>query len=519
MASDTPLDTIRLQDALDILSEVDPSSALFQRSRKIAEKSIEVQPRIPQETARRTRKFLTIGMATYDDFDGCYFTIHSIRLYHPEILDDVEFLIIDNNPAGLCATPLKNMENSLSNFRYIPNRSRQGTAVRDLVFREAIGDFVLCVDSHVLFPTGSLAQFIEYCREHADSNDLLQGPLLGDDLKLMATCFRPHWSHMMYGVWGLDEAAADPEGPPFEIEMQGLGVFGCRREAWPGFNPKLDGFGGEEGYIHEKIRRGGGRNLCLPFLRWLHRFERPLGARYELDNFDRIRNYLLVHDELGLDPAPAVAHFEERLGAAEARPLVEAVRAELASPLYLIDGIYCVSLDRQPDRWEAMKAKFRALDVPRGVRRLSAVDTPFDPRVGYALSHRRVLTEARRENLESVLVVDDNVTFSDDAAEVLRRAWAELRGRDWGVLYLGGYRSASSRRNPPGCRLLPLPGPIPCTHAMVYHRSAYQRILGAVPDNATDVALWLRKHGGLDDFYAAELAVPSFLMLPVFAIA
>lgn len=381
-----PLDLVPLQKALDILSEVGPSSALYRRSREIVERSLEVQPRTPETTASHVRKFLTIGMATYDDFDGCYFTIHSIRLYHSEILDDVEFLILDNNPARPCAASLKNFENWLPNFRYVPNRSRQGTAVRDLVFREAMSDFVLCVDSHVLFEAGSLARLIDYCREHPDSNDLLQDPLIGDDLKPMATCFQPKWSHLMYGAWGMDEAGADPDAPPFEIEMQGLGVFACRREAWPGFNPKLDGFGGEEGYIHEKIRRAGGRNLCLPFLRWLHRFERPLGTRYEVGSFDRIRNYLIIHDELGLDPSPVVAHFEEFLGVGEARPLIEAVRAEMAGPLYPINAIYCINLDRQPDRWEAMKAQFRALGATRGLRRLSAADTPFDPRIGYALS-------------------------------------------------------------------------------------------------------------------------------------
>src|ERR1035438_4880981 len=126
MAPDTHFKPIPLQQALDILSKVDPSSALFRRSRELVEKSLEVQPPIPQETARRTRKFLTIGMATFDDFDGCYFTIHSIRLYHPEILDDVEFLIVDNNPAGPAAVPLKNIENWMPNFRYRPEERRVG---------------------------------------------------------------------------------------------------------------------------------------------------------------------------------------------------------------------------------------------------------------------------------------------------------------------------------------------------------------------------------------------------------
>ena len=62
---------------------------------------------------------------------------------------------------------------------------------------------------------------------------------------------------------GLTPAGTDPDNPPFEITMQGLGLFACRRDAWPGFNPAFRGFGGEEGYIHEKIRQRGGETLVL----------------------------------------------------------------------------------------------------------------------------------------------------------------------------------------------------------------------------------------------------------------
>jgi glycosyltransferase involved in cell wall biosynthesis len=289
-----------------------------------SDKSIE--PAWPEASPRNAPCFLTIGMATCDDYDGCYFTIQAIRLYHPEILDDVELLIVDNNSSLPCAEALKDLENSVPNFRYIPHRSRQGTAVRDLVFRHAAGEWVLCVDSHVYFASGALARLVDYCRGRPDSIDLLQGPLLGDDLRPMATHFEPVWSHAMYGIWALDDRGEDAASAPFEIPMQGLGAFACRRAAWPGFNPRLAGFGGEEGYIHEKIRRAGGRNMCLPFLRWMHRFERPRGVSYPATYDDRIRNYLLIYDELGLDPQPVIDHFTEFIGEAETQRLVAAAR-------------------------------------------------------------------------------------------------------------------------------------------------------------------------------------------------
>ena len=41
---------------------------------------------------------ITIGTCVYDDYDGVYFTIQSIRLNNPDLLDRIEFVIINNNP-------------------------------------------------------------------------------------------------------------------------------------------------------------------------------------------------------------------------------------------------------------------------------------------------------------------------------------------------------------------------------------------------------------------------------------
>jgi hypothetical protein len=438
-----------------------------------------------------------------------------MRLYHPEILQDVEFLLIDNHPAGPCAPALKALENWIPSYRYFPCRSREGTALRDLLFREATGDFVLCVDCHVLFPAGALARLIEYCRNHPESNDLLQGPLVADDLKPLGMCFEPKWSHGMYGVWGSDPRGLDVDAPPFEIQMQGLGAFACRREAWPGFNSRLAGFGGEEGYIHEKIRRAGGRTLCLPFLRWMHRFERPMGPPYVVTHEDRIRNYLLIYDELGLDPAPVVDHFMQFLGAEPARAMIQTVQAELASPFHAFDAIYCITPERDQGQWQEAQEHFRTLSFGRGVRRFAAAETPSNPQIGFALSHRRIVAEAKQQHLETVLVLDHDVRFTPGAANLLQQSLEELKGRDWRLLFLGGYRW--SLKNVPGCRTLSLPdpAPVPNTHAIVYHHTVYDAILDAVPDNATDAALWLTAHSCLDRFYASALHCSSFFTPPM----
>jgi GR25 family glycosyltransferase involved in LPS biosynthesis len=514
---DQPLELLDLEQVRKLIQKVDPSSKLFQRSSELLGGNGDAAPPTPAPTPRRERKFLTIGMSTHDDYDGVYFSVQAIRLYHPEILADIELLVIDNNPAGPCAKALKALDSWIPNYRYLPYQRTQGTAVRDLVFREARGEFVLCMDSHVFFAPGSLARLIAYCRENPATKDLLQGPLLSDAFEPIATQFDPVWSHGMYGQWGMDERGKDPEAPPFEIGMQGLGIFGCRREAWPGFNPRLAGFGGEEGYIHEKIRRAGGRNLCLPFLRWMHRFERPLGLRYPSNWEDRIRNYMLIHDELGTDPRLTIEHFEGLLGKEPAQRMVQAARAEFSSPFHFFDAIYCINLDRQTDRWQAMQRRFQKLRIARRMRRFAAIETPSSHHIGCALSHRGIIAEAKLQGLKSVLVFEDDARFTPDAAEVLEQSLRELEGREWQLLYLGGYRTDQLLRAVPGCRHLVIPAQITCTHAIAYHHSVYDAILEAVPDTAEEVAVWAQRHLAIDQFYTFNLQAKLFLVNPVIA--
>jgi hypothetical protein len=257
---------------------------------------------------------LTVAMAVYDDFDGVYFTIQSIRLHHPEVLDDIDFLVLDNNPLGPAGESIRAFATSVPNLRYVPEVRSVGTAIRGRLFELADTPCVLCLDCHVLLAPGSLARLLRYFEHNPNTPDLLQGPLLRDGLGSCMTHMEPRWSDGMYGAWAHDERGDDPEAEPFDIPMQGLGLFACRRNSWPSFNRDFHGFGGEEGYIHGKFRRAGGRTLCLPFLRWIHRFGRPGGVPYAIRWEDRIMNYLIGFNELEWDTTPVKKHFTELLG-------------------------------------------------------------------------------------------------------------------------------------------------------------------------------------------------------------
>lgn len=292
---------------------------------------------------------LTLGMACYDDFDGVYFSVMALRAFHAEVMKDCEIIVVDNHPESKQGETVRNfmgwIHGDVAAARYIPMTEPVGTsAPRNRVFTEAAGKYVLCMDSHVLIYPRALQYLIDYYDAGYDDDALLQGPMMYDDLVNYSTHFDPVWREQMYGIWGTDKRAAPADWPPrpigrphdrdqyhdegalssdplyepvtadwsadpFEIPGQGLGLFTCRKDAWLGFNDKFRGFGGEELYIHEKFRQAGRRCLCLPFLRWIHRFGRPAGVTYPLNVWLKVRNYVIGHAELGWQLDQIHNHF------------------------------------------------------------------------------------------------------------------------------------------------------------------------------------------------------------------
>lgn len=317
---------------------------------------------------------LTIGMAHMRDYDGVYFTVQALKVYHD--VSQVELIVIDNSPDAPEGHHVRNLVQAYSNkfhsAKYLPFKESMGTTqTRERVFTEARAPSVMCMDCHVLLDRDAVQRLIQYWKQNPQSKDIVTGPLLYDNAEEVATHFDMVWRTEMWGIWAqavycrncnkpfvirhsqsadIHTALTVPHGmfgnlepicscgdvrpvfpiighqakykeygyhyagltrdePPFEIPAQGLGVFSMRKQAWPGFNKHMRGFGGEEGYIHEKVRQRGGKALCLPFLRWNHRFTRPAGVPYPLSRFDKIRNYVLAWQELGKPLNEIHEHF------------------------------------------------------------------------------------------------------------------------------------------------------------------------------------------------------------------
>lgn len=314
------------------------------------------------EVAQRDSAAITIGIATFDDYDGAFFTIAALRLYHAEIMQRAEILLIDNHPTGVESASLRRLQDSVPGLRYVPVRSVASTAVRDLIFRLATGEVVVVLDSHVLLAPGALTAVAEHLADPG-CRDLVQGPLLSHDgQNLIGTHWDTVWRAGMYGAWAVDARGTNVLAPAFDVPMQGLGVFACRRSAWPGLNPHFSGFGGEEGYLHEKFRSRGGRTMCLPALRWVHRFDRPHGIPYDLRWEHRVRNYVVGWSETGLPVDDVREHFTGFLGVGIGT-FIDDLRQAMTHPLWRYDGIVVLNEDVRPGRWRRTAAALERVSL------------------------------------------------------------------------------------------------------------------------------------------------------------
>jgi glycosyltransferase involved in cell wall biosynthesis len=247
----------------------------------------------------------SIGMPSFNNFDEVFFTVQSLRLHHD--LKDSEIIIVDNFGDDRLERFCRGKGEGL--IRYERAVENQGTAApRNRIFEIAKGEFVLCMDSHVLLKQG-------FFRNDPIGDGLTQGPIRWNSFNGYATEWINRWGRNMWGVW--KETVFKLPAKPFEIWGQGLGIFCCRRDSWLGFNKDFRGFGGEEGYIHEKYRQAGKKVWCDPSKIWVHHFSN--GGRkipYPVHLPDRIRNYIIGFTELGLDPKEAENHFDPELVAA-----------------------------------------------------------------------------------------------------------------------------------------------------------------------------------------------------------
>lgn len=231
---------------------------------------------------------LTISMATYDDFDGVFFTIQSIRMYHN--IGDVEFVVLDNNHTSEHGKAVRHFLKDIPRVKYVEVTKDSGSWTKYLGVQYASkdSDIILGLDCHVMLMPGFFEALFTFWENNPRSLNLLSGPLVYNRLDACSTHMDPKWRGHDFGTWG--DAPELKAGLPFEIPMQGMGCYSFLRRAWQPITDQVSGFGSEEWYMAEHFRRHGGIVVCHPKMKWLHRFGRPVRT-FPLSAEAKIKNY------------------------------------------------------------------------------------------------------------------------------------------------------------------------------------------------------------------------------------
>jgi GR25 family glycosyltransferase involved in LPS biosynthesis len=110
------------------------------------------------------------------------------------------------------------------------------------------------------------------------------------------------------------------------------------------------------------------------------------------------------------------------------------------------DKIYCINLDRRPDRWEQAVEEFNKIGCK--VERLSAIDgeklinpntdSPINQsELGCLLSHRAILEKIIKSNGDRFLVLEDDIVFNDDFNQNFQLFKDQLP-ENWDMVYISG---------------------------------------------------------------------------------
>jgi len=112
------------------------------------------------------------------------------------------------------------------------------------------------------------------------------------------------------------------------------------------------------------------------------------------------------------------------------------------------DKIFCINLDRRPDRWDICLAEFAKYNWTK-FERFTAIDDPENGNRGCTTSHKMLMDLIVENGWKRTLVLEDDF-------KIIEKAWGHswkfhekfnemiaLVPEDWDMLYLGGHYAAT----------------------------------------------------------------------------
>lgn len=169
----------------------------------------------------------------HSTYDAIHSTLQSIRLYHSEILNDIEIIVLDSHPMDSDGDQLKLslLSNDICGIpvRYIANNKSRGTSEKQMILDYVSTPYFLYMEPGTLMVQGSIAKLIKYFDSNMDGGfGILQGVEFDFRLQNYITHTDFVWHNGSYGIDAQDSKIELSSDTAFLVDGARLNVFACR---------------------------------------------------------------------------------------------------------------------------------------------------------------------------------------------------------------------------------------------------------------------------------------------------
>ncbi len=137
------------------------------------------------------------------------------------------------------------------------------------------------------------------------------------------------------------------------------------------------------------------------------------------------------------------------------------------------NSAYCINLAHRKDRWKLFTEEMSKFPDSFNIVRFPAIYDPVEPRTGCAKSHIKLIEMAKNNNLQSILVVEDDVVFSEEPYKKIQAALTSVPD-DWGILICGVYETPVGEKIEENIHKIYY---AQCSHCIVYNNSCYEKMM------------------------------------------
>jgi glycosyl transferase, family 25 len=104
----------------------------------------------------------------------------------------------------------------------------------------------------------------------------------------------------------------------------------------------------------------------------------------------------------------------------------------------LIKKLYCMNLERRPDRWESVQKEIAKLGPEYELIRFNAIENKQLPAKGHSDTFISMVQNAKLDNQPHILIVEDDLLLHSKTAKFWESAYSKLPD-DWDILLGGCY--------------------------------------------------------------------------------